>query len=87
MFWCFRNLTKLPLVYVMPDQRTERSVKILVEEIVMNFGVPESLLSDRGTNQLSHLMLDVSQLLSIHKLNTTVYHLQGIDLWKGITVP
>ena len=57
MFWFFQDyLTKLPLVYVMPDQHTERSVKILVEEIVLNFGVPESLLSDRGTNLLSHLM-------------------------------
>ena len=52
-------LTKWPLVYAMPDQRTDRIVKILVEEIVPNFGVPESLLSDRGTNLLSHLMLDV----------------------------
>ena len=64
----------------MPDQRTDRIVKILVEEIVPNFGVLESLLSDRGTNLLSHLMLDVCQLLGIHKLNTTAYHPQGDGL-------
>lgn len=38
------------------------------------FGVPEALLSDRGTNLLSHLMLDVCRLLGIEKLNTTSYH-------------
>ena len=35
------------------------------------FGVPEALLSDRGTNLLSHLMKDVCKLLGIRKLNTT----------------
>ena len=40
------------------------------------FGVPEALLSDRGTNLLSHLVLDVCKLLGIKKLNTTAYHPQ-----------
>lgn len=51
-------------------------VKLLVEEIVPVFGVPEALLSDRGTNLLSHLMLDVCKLLGVRKLNTTAYHPQ-----------
>ena len=38
------------------------------------FGVPEALLSDRGTNLLSHLMQEVCQLLGITKLNITTYH-------------
>ena len=49
-------LTKL---FPMPDQKTERIVKILVDEVIPFFGVPEVLLSDRGTNFLSHLMKDV----------------------------
>ena len=40
------------------------------------FGVTEALLSDRGTNLLSHLMQDVCKLLGIRKLNTTAYHPQ-----------
>ena len=32
------------------------------------------LLSDRGTNLLSHLMLDCCQLLGMKKINTTAYH-------------
>ena len=40
------------------------------------FGVPEALLSDRGTNLLSHLMTDVCKLLGVRKLNTTAYHPQ-----------
>ena len=67
-------LTKWPMVYAVPDQKTERLVRLLCEEIVPMFGVPEALLSDRGTNLLSHLMLDVCRLLGIEKVNTTSYH-------------
>ena len=46
-------LTKWPLVYPAPDQKSIRIVKLLAEEIVPMFGVPEALLSDRGTNLLN----------------------------------
>lgn len=69
-------LTKWPMVYAIPDQKTQRIVQILVDEIIPFYGVPESLLSDRGANLLSHLMLDVCRLLGIKKLNTTAYHPQ-----------
>ena len=38
--------TKWPMVYAVPDQKTERITKLLCEEIVPFFGVPEALLSD-----------------------------------------
>ena len=69
-------MAKWPIVFPIPDQKAIRIVRLLVEEIVPLFGVPEALLSDRGTNLLSHLMLDVCELLGIKKLNTTAYHPQ-----------
>ena len=69
-------LTKWPLVFPMPDQKSIRIVQILVENVVPFFGVPEALLSDRGTNLLSYLMKDICELLGIRKLNTTAYHPQ-----------
>ena len=60
----------------MPNQKSERIVRLLVEEVIPLFSVPESLLSDRGTNLLSHLMTDVCALLGITKLNTTAHHPQ-----------
>ena len=54
-------LTKWPLVYPILDQKAVRIVKLLVEEVVSFFGAPEALLSDRGTNLLSHLMKDVCE--------------------------
>ena len=69
-------LTKWPLVYPLADQKAQTIAKILIEEIIPFFGVPESLLSDRGTNLLSHLMKDLCSMLGITKLNTTAYHPQ-----------
>ena len=67
-------LTKWPLVYAVPNQKTQTVARVLVEELVPFFGVPEALLSDRGTNLLSHLMKDVCKMLGMTKLNTTAYH-------------
>ena len=70
-------LTKWPLVFPVSDQKATTLAKLLVEEVIPVFGVPEALLSDGGANLLSHLMLDLCQLLGIHKLNTTAYHPQS----------
>ncbi len=69
-------LTKWPIVYPIPDQKSQRIAEILVQDIIPFFGVSESLLSDRGANLLSHLMLGICELMGIKKLNTTVYHPQ-----------
>ena len=68
--------TKWPMVFPTRDQKAKRIAELLVNEIVPMFGVPEALLSDRGTNLLSCLMQDVCKLLGIRKLNTTAHHPQ-----------
>ena len=59
------------MVYPVPDQKSECIMKQLAEEVIPFSGVPEALLSDRGTNLLSHLMLKLCHTLGIKKLNTT----------------
>ena len=66
-------LSKFPLAFPVPDLKAERLVRLLVEQVVPLFDV---LLSDCGTNLLSHPMTGVCQLLGIKKLNTTSYHPQ-----------
>ena len=55
--------SKWPMVFPTPDQKAIRVAKLLVEEVVPFCGVPEAILSDRGTNLLSSLMLDIRDLL------------------------
>ena len=38
--------------------------------------MPEAILFDQGANLLSHLMMDICELLGIWTLNTTDYHPQ-----------
>ena len=68
--------TKWPMVYPLPDQRSCHITRLISEEIVPMFGVSEALLSDRGANLLSNMVLDLCEFLGIRKLNTTSYHSQ-----------
>ena len=68
--------TKWPLVFPAPDQKAHRIARLVADEILPMFGVPGSLLSDRGANLLANVMKDVCELLGITKLNTTAYHPQ-----------
>ena len=61
------------MMYTIPVQKAERIDKLLCEQIVPFFGVPEALLSDRGTNLLMHIMRDICEQLGVEKLNTTAY--------------
>ena len=53
--------------YAVPDQQTQTIARLLVENIVCHHGVPQELLSDRGSNFLSELMLELCSLLGIKK--------------------
>ena len=68
--------TKWPLAFAIPDQKTTRIARLVAEEVIPLFVVPECLLSDRGTNLLSNLMMELCKILGIKKLNTTAYHPQ-----------
>lgn len=64
------------MVFAVPDQKTTRIARPVAEEVIPMFEVPECLLSDRGTNLLLNLMMNLCQILGIAKLNTTAYHPQ-----------
>ena len=67
------------MVFPTPDQIAIRIAQLLVEEVIPIFGVPEALLSDRGTNLLSFLMKDICKMLGINKLNTTASHPRAVE--------
>ena len=59
------------------------------EELVNIFsriGIPQEILSDRGSQFVSDLMREISRLLSVHQLQTTPYHAQCnglVERWNG----
>ena len=62
------------MIFDVLDQKTSRIVELLTKKMIPFFGVPEAVLTDRGTNFLSHLMLGISSNLGFTKLNPTAYY-------------
>ena len=69
-------LTKWVEVFAVLDQKAETIARLFVEGVVCRHGAPGELLSDRGTNFLSNLVLEVCKLFDVKKLNTSGYHPQ-----------
>ena len=63
-------------LYPVVDQCAETITRLLIENIVCRHGVPEDVLSDRGMNFLSDLILEMCSLLGIRKVNMSGYHPQ-----------
>ena len=70
------HLTKWVEAFAVPNQTAETIAHLLVEEIFCRHGAPQQLLSDRGANFLSELVLEICKFLQIKKINTSGYHPQ-----------
>ena len=51
--------------------------KVLVEEVVCHYGVPQYLHSDQGANLVSDVIQSLCTLLGIQRTQTTAYYPQG----------
>lgn len=69
-------LTKWPEIFPVKNADAVTIARLLTSEIIPRHGAPRTLLSDRGKNFLSTLVLEVCKLYSIKKLNTSSYHPQ-----------
>ena len=77
-------LTKWVEAYAVEDQTSLTIARLLVDSVVCRHGVSGQLLSDRGQNLLSNLLLEVCDLLGMKKVNTTSYHPQTDGLVERI---
>ena len=66
-------LTKWSLVFQCLTRR-QQIAKLFMEEIVLVFVMPETLLSYRGTNLFPHLLKDECSLLRIAKYNAIPFY-------------
>ena len=69
-------LTEWVEAFPMLNQSSETIAKLLIDHVICRHGVPNQLLSDRGTNLLSDLIMDICHLTGMKKINTTAYHPQ-----------
>ena len=77
--------TRYPEAIPMKGIDTIKCAEELVN-IFIRIGIPQEILSDRGSQFVSDLMREISRLLSVHQLQTTPYHAQCnglVDRWNG----
>ncbi|CAC5422122.1 unnamed protein product [Mytilus coruscus] len=65
--------TRYPEAIALKDIETESVAEALVD-IFSRIGVPQEMLTDMGSQFTSRLMAEVSRLISLRQLTTTVYH-------------
>ena len=74
---CFLDyLTKWVEAFPASNQQAETIALLFVDNVVCKHGVPDELLSDRGSNFLSELLQSVCDILDVKKINTSGYHPQ-----------
>ena len=74
---CFLDyLTKWVEAFPTSNQQAETIARLFVDNVVCRHGVPDELLSDRGSNFLSELLRSVCDVLGVKKINTSGYHPQ-----------
>ena len=56
------------------DQSARTVAKAFIESVILRYGVPQTLLTDQGTNFESQLMKEICDLLGIRKVRTSTFH-------------
>ena len=72
--------TKWAEAYPLRSQDAQTVARVLVEQFICRYGVPENIHSDQGSNFESEVFRSMCQLLGIHKTRTTPYHPQSDGL-------
>ena len=69
--------TKWVEAYPIPNQQSEVVAEKIVTEFFMRFGCANFLLTDQGSNFMSHVFKDMCELLEISKVRTSPYRPQS----------
>jgi len=67
-------LTKFCITKALPNITADTVARTFVDEIVLKFGAPTTLLSDQGSNFMSQLVKKICELCGTKKQNTSPYH-------------
>jgi hypothetical protein len=70
------ELSKYTLAIPIVQQDAMTVARALVEEIVLKFGIPQSILTDQGSNFMSEVFGNVCKLLKIKRIKCTAYRPQ-----------
>jgi len=68
------TLSKYLVAIPMFTQTAEEVALNFMRHVVLQYGIPSSIVTDQGTQFMGDIFKRLCKLLKIHKLNTSVYH-------------
>lgn len=69
-------LSRYAEAFPLSNTDSKSIAQIFMKNIVLRHGIPQKILTDRGTNFISEFMIEFYELLEIKKLTTSSYHPQ-----------
>lgn len=73
---CTDYLSKYAITQATPNCTAETAARFLVEHVILRYGVPKQLLTDRGTHFMSQVFKAVSSRCGAQHITATAYHPQ-----------
>ena len=70
--------SKWPFVRALPDQKADRIVQVLKDDVISLVSPPQKLHSDQGRNFESSILADLCTVFEVKKSHTTPYHPMGM---------
>ena len=70
------ELSKFTSAVLIGQQDAMSIARAFVEEIILKFGIPQTVLTDQGYNFMSDVFENVCKILKIKKIKFTAYHPQ-----------
>ena len=83
------HATKWTVAQAVPDRSTKTVAKFLFQ-LMLKFGAPTKIITDRASSFLSRALQDYLDLLSIHHYPSTPYHPQtngAVERMHGVLEP
>jgi hypothetical protein len=73
---CTDYLSRYAITQATPNCTAETAAKFLVKQIILQYGVPKQLLTDRGTHFMSNVFESIASRCGVNHITATTYHPQ-----------
>ena len=81
------HFTQYAKAYITQSQMAQTTAKVLWDNFVIHYGLPEKILLEQRRNIKSELITDLCKLTGTKKLRTCLYNPRNMASVKGLTPP
>lgn len=78
------ELTKFVEAYPLKNKSANEVARVLAENFILRYGIPEGIATDRGSEFISKVMVELCSILGIRKTTSTAYHHESIGSLENV---